>query len=106
MKIVQNSVIDVLKDGWLTVSGKERIEFICNLIIAEQSKIWPYLDSIDFLSWWRWPYHSHRNYHELWHQHLNWEERVTLWKRLPWNNVNNKYSFQSKKHTYMVPDPK
>ena len=65
---------------------KERIEFICNLIIAEQSKIWPYLDSIDFLSWWRWPYHSHRNYHELWHQHLKWEERVTLWERLPWND--------------------
>lgn len=65
---------------------KERVDFVCDLNVKEQSKIWSYFDSIDFLSWWRWWLRSHRYYLELWHQHLNWEERLTLWERLPWND--------------------
>lgn len=69
-----------------SMGREERIEFICNLVIVDQSKIWPYLDSIDFLSWWRWDWHGQWYYRELWHKYLNGESRVKLWKRLPWDD--------------------
>lgn len=59
MKIVQNSVIDVLKDGWLTVSGKERIEFITSemnnlandVVKAVNSMTSSFKDSAERIAW-------------------------------------------------------